>query len=381
MQTLRAATVIILLALALPSYAETVEFTCGIPVEHAGPALYPMPSGGLWGFVDAAGDWVIEPAYERVTDFSEGRAVVAEVDGYWGVIDEEGEWIHEPSLASQSYSELGERRIHTPPLQPYSEGCSAGVGATSSDPPFFLDRSGNKLWEYDPPAALANEEVLRYGSFSEGKAWFQVFSMDFGGDHGFINAAGSLVLPALYGWAGEFREGLAPAETPEQEAAFIGVTGEPVIPTKWTFYGAEPFSGGLALVRTGPFDLAYIRSTGDWAFMTVTDPASGEEWRILSGGAFSEGLALLEVEVDDAPLLVYADEVGNLAFVPSDVVGGHLCGSPSIPGFGQFRNGLARLMVVSEPAICDEVYPWAELADYEGVEYVYVDLEGRVVLP
>ena len=373
---------LIIVAIGLPGHAqETTTFTCGTPVEYEGVALYAMPYSGLWGFVDGAGDWAITPAFTRVTDFSEGRAIVAgEYDGFWGVIDEEGTWVHEPTFGAQSYGHLGERRVHTPPLEPYSEGCSAGVGPTTGEPPYFLDRSGNRHWEYDPPAALADEEVIRYGSFSEGKAWFHVFTMDFDGEYGWLDAQGNVILPVVYGRAGDFVGGLAPAETPDQYSAFINVDGEPVIPSKWTLYGAEAFSDDIALVKTGPFDLAYIRADGNWAFRAATNAATGESLHIISGGAFSEGLVALTVEINDVPVLVYADEEGNVAFVPSETIGAHVCSRPETPGVGQFRNGLARLMTASDPSACDVVFMWAELADYEGVEYVYVDHDGQVVM-
>lgn len=356
------------------------DFTCGVPVQHAGAALYPMPYAGLWGYVDAGGAWVIAPSFERAGDFSEGRAIVARHDGFWGVIDESGAWVHEPAFEAQSYAYLGERRVHTPPLEAYSEGCSAGVGATSSDPPFFLDRAGVTHWRYDPPAALADEEVLRYGSFSEGKAWFLVFTMDLGGDHGWVDAQGDIILPAVYGFAGDFVGGLAPARSPEQYAAFIDLSGEPALPSKWTLYDAQAFAGGLALVRTGPFDFMYLRPDGSVAFKEVTDPTTGEQLRISAGGAFSDGLVALEVESDDAVRLLYVTADGQVAFDPEATTGTHVCSGPDTPGFGQFRHGLARLMTVTDPAACQDVLLWAELADYAGVEYVYIDHSGEVVL-
>lgn len=373
-----------LLAVSLLAFAQaqadTASFTCGAPVEHEGAVLHAMPYGGLWGFVDASGEWVIAPAYERVTDFSEGLAVVAEVDSHWGVIDEAGNWVHEPTFAAQTYSDYLGRRVHTPPLEPYSEGCSAGVGPTRSDPPFFIDRSGTIHWADNPPAALADEHILRFGSFSEGKAWFNVFDMDSDGDHGWVDAKGEIVLPAAYRWTGDFVGGLAPAETPDYKAAFINADGEPVIPRKWTWYAAESFSEGIALVKPSAFDVAYLRSDGDWAFQEIVDPSTGASSEIVSGGAFSEGLVAVVMESDDGSELVYADVNGNVVFKPVESVGAHACSRHAISSLGDFRNGLARLMTVTDPNACDDLPTWAELADYEVVEYVYVDSAGEVVL-
>ena len=60
-----------------------------------GLAAYSVHSGNgfLWGFVNTSGETVIAPAFQRVEDFSFGRAAVMNGDGKWGYIDRQGELV------------------------------------------------------------------------------------------------------------------------------------------------------------------------------------------------------------------------------------------------------------------------------------------------
>lgn len=52
----------------------------------------------LWGWVDYAGEWVIEPIYEGASRFTNdtGMFATAKIDGLWCAIDNNGEWISQP---------------------------------------------------------------------------------------------------------------------------------------------------------------------------------------------------------------------------------------------------------------------------------------------
>lgn len=51
--------------------------------------------GGLWGYIDMNGAWVIEPQYEDAQSFGEDLGAVC-IDGKWGFINEKGRVIIEP---------------------------------------------------------------------------------------------------------------------------------------------------------------------------------------------------------------------------------------------------------------------------------------------
>ncbi len=55
--------------------------------------------GGLVGFVNKKGEWVIKPQFEAVRDFHNGYAA-ARLAGKWGVIDKTGKWVIEAKYDS-----------------------------------------------------------------------------------------------------------------------------------------------------------------------------------------------------------------------------------------------------------------------------------------
>ncbi len=52
--------------------------------------------GGKWGYIDPAGRLAIEPAFDLAWDFSNGLALVA-VDGKYGYVDKSGQYVWEPT--------------------------------------------------------------------------------------------------------------------------------------------------------------------------------------------------------------------------------------------------------------------------------------------
>lgn len=374
------------LSIQVTAQKEPDSLPCGVPFEASEEAepLYPMPFEGKWGFVDRRGEWVIQPTWQRVTDFSEGRAVVAEVDGYWGVIDRSGEYVLEAYIPSAVYTTVEGLRVSEPPLEPYSEGCSAGVGQNPGALPFFVDREGNIHWADTHPAQLAELDVRQFGSFSEGKAWFKIFAMGTDLEYGWIDASGNIVLPVEYAGAGEFVEGLAPAASEEDNWGYIDGQGELVLPRKWTLASAWPFSEGLARVHVDTFKDAYFDSDG-LAFDSVTLTGErrtelGETLELGSGGAFEDGLAPVSVESPEGRFIAYVNADGAVAFVPDDTPGVNVCHIFRLHDLPEFRNGLVRLAVANEGGECGGAPVRAEFSSFQGVHYVYLGTSGELVL-
>lgn len=354
--------------------SEGERLPCGKPVEDDGEPLYAMPRAGQWGFVDGDGEWLIEPRWDQVMHFSEGRAAVAE-QSQWGVIDDEGNIVLEPGLRSQTYTMAGGTRVGDSPLKPFSEGCAAGVADTATEPPFFVDREGQFHWRRALPRSLAEHEIREFGSFSEGRAWFRSFDPGLGDPHGWIDSEGEIVLAADFMGAGDFVDGLAPAATDRNNWGFIDRDGELALPGKWTLRSARAFSDGLALVDTGTYDWAYFDREG-LAFDKVRFPDAGREFGFEASGDFRDGLAPVMTKGSQGSGLVYADRDGNVAFVPDELDGIKVCNPASLP---EFRHGLVRLLVADDGANCGATHTQG-LAAYDHAHYVYLDKEGRTVL-
>lgn len=69
------------------------EFSEGLAVIAVKPSRGQITDGASkWGYLDLAGNIVIQPEYERATDFSEGLAAV-QLAGKWGYIDKFGKHV------------------------------------------------------------------------------------------------------------------------------------------------------------------------------------------------------------------------------------------------------------------------------------------------
>lgn len=69
-------------------------------IEHGRPLSgWRLPvtdlASGLWGWVDATGEWCIEPIYQDATHFTNdtGNFATGKYEGYWACLDNTGEWI------------------------------------------------------------------------------------------------------------------------------------------------------------------------------------------------------------------------------------------------------------------------------------------------
>jgi hypothetical protein len=63
------------------------------------PGLWPASSGGKWGYIDATGQWVVDPQFEGARNFADGLAPVI-VGGKWGYIDQKGKFLVNPQYDS-----------------------------------------------------------------------------------------------------------------------------------------------------------------------------------------------------------------------------------------------------------------------------------------
>jgi hypothetical protein len=232
--------------------------------------LLPVPSDSLdgtrlrtFGFIDENGQWAISPQFEEAGGFYEGLAPV-KVAGKWGYVNESGALAVSPQF-TEAFGFLGGfARVATGPALP----------------------GRNPWW----PAT----------------GW------------GFIDSAGTMVIPAEWDDVGFFSDGLAPVMR-GTSYGFIDVQGKVVIPLK--FEGVCGFSEGLACAAYGG-KWGYIDVAGDWVIeprfaglsprgFGVPDSTFG-----LGVGSFVDGLAPVYVEGDpiQGGVCQYIDKSGDKAF-------------------------------------------------------------------
>jgi hypothetical protein len=246
--------------------------------------LWPVPWGNgyetsdyKWGYIDAAGNWVIQPRFEAANLFTEGLAPVKQ-DGKWGYIDETGTVVIEPQFTEAYGFGDGLARVATGPPPDSSNPLQTASGYG------FIDKTGTMVIPAEWDVA---------GGFAEGLA-----AVMRGPAAGFINTKGKLVIPLKFDAVGPFSEGLAQASV-DGKCGYVGTVGI------WTIgpeYACLPIKGvlanGMTYVLGGRFKSGlapvylegdperggtchYIDRTGAKAFAQVFQ----------RGGEFSEGLA------------------------------------------------------------------------------------------
>lgn len=325
--------------------------------------IYDGPHDGLFGYINKAGEWVIQPQFYWAMDFSEGlAAVVLAEGGPLGFVDETGEVVIQPQfcLAPYEFSD-GVAVVREPATQdlgyinkagefvlepqtswclPFSEGLAA-VRLKSQAGVAYIDATGQ---------VVIQTEFWTAEGFSGGLARVQPMR---DGPWGYIDKTGSLVIQPQFQFGahmsgylpGDFSEGLARVQLAKNgPSGYIDKTGKPVIRPQ--FFEARNFSEGLAAVQPVEDGLwAYIDPAGGFAlqpqFAFATDFSEGVAWvwgpdergpllidkagEVLSKGeqlddpehiwpsSFSNGLAAL-VETEGGRLWGYMDKTGEVVF-------------------------------------------------------------------
>ncbi|MDP2996135.1 MAG: WG repeat-containing protein [Bryobacterales bacterium] len=153
----------------------------------------PFERGGRWGYKDAAGRVVIQPRFEVAGEFSaQGLAAVVD-EGGWAYIDAGGRLVIRPLIVDNGpdYFEEG--------LARFRRGGAVG----------FFARNGQVVIEAKFAFALPFSEGLaavcqRCKKIREGE-----HAVVMGGEWGFIDGRGNLVIPFGFEQAGRFDHGRA----------------------------------------------------------------------------------------------------------------------------------------------------------------------------
>lgn len=193
---------------------------------------------GKWGFIDSAGEWIIEAQYEAVERFRDGLCTV-KIDGQWGVIDTTGQVVVEP--AYDWY-------------------------VTFSDDLACVEIDG-KYGYIDKTGKVAIQPKFDYAyDFADGVA----LARNDKGHYGLIDTTGNWVLEPCYMDATPFHYGLAAVTLDGTNWGYIDKTGEMVIAADYR--SATPFyEDGYAAVMTQDGKWTVIDNTGARLFDATFD--------------------------------------------------------------------------------------------------------------
>jgi hypothetical protein len=285
-----------------------------IEPKFNGPGQYAFSEGlahveikdtGKCGFIDKAGQFAIEPTFDSAGSFSEGLAMAYVQGKNYGYIDKSARWVIEPVFAT---------------ARDFSEGLAFVADYAVERKTAFIDKTGRRVIELDPPARDAHD-------FSGGMAAFVVEDK-----WGFVDRTGRVVYPPQFTLVRDFKEGLAAVQV-GTKWGFVDAQGKTVIEPqydlaldfsdgivstlrdrKWTYIdkmGRPALPGAFDMGGPMQEGLAAVKVGGKWGFIdkagkTVIAPAFDDVFR------FSEGLAAFK----SGDKYGYIDRTGKVVIEP-----------------------------------------------------------------
>ncbi len=204
---------------------------------------YPVqdPATKQWGYVNTAGQWVVQPQFASADFFSEARAAVAlpaSQGRRWGFINREG-------------------KVVIPPL--YAEVLSFSDGlAWSVLPDSFL-----QALQPDGQERFSLPEALRARPFSARLAPYETLTPGLCTKRwGYVNIHGQKVIPPRFHEAFPCSQNRCAVQGEQGRWGYINTAGQLVIP--FQFRDATPFVHGVAVVATEHQRVGVIDTQGQW---------------------------------------------------------------------------------------------------------------------
>jgi hypothetical protein len=300
----------------------------------------PELRGDHFGFTTWGGRLVINPHFDMVTPFRDGRAA-ASINGKWGFIDEEGRWVGKPK-----YDWIHPEHFDHGPALVSANGVYGYVSRDGIEViPLSLDQATPFVAGY---ACIFEPQAMRFGivdaeglpvtgfrfdacepRFVDGRAPVRI-----GDRWGFVGTDGAMAIEARFDRAESFCDGLALVEDGGLRA-YIDVKGRRRIPANMQV--ASSFSDGRARVSFGPDRVGFLDRSGR---VVVKD-----RWR--DARDFAGGVAWVQEPAS-----------GRWGLIDPD---GNVIIAPKYEDPGDFVEGLARVA--------------------RDGKYGFVDVRGRVVVP
>jgi hypothetical protein len=263
------------------------------PAELDQMRLIPYLRNYRYGFCNEKKEIIIQPKYEEVSVFADGRARV-KLGNKTGIIDKTGKEIaaikydaimpFSDDLAvvmlDGKYGYINRTGVEiVSPKYNDALSFSEDRGAVRMNNNWgFVDKSGNEI------TALKYESVA---PFSNGLAKVKLDDK-----FGFVDKAGKEVIPTSYDFADSFREGVAVVRV-KDKWGFIGTDGNRI--TSFKFSAAARFSEGLAGAATGGVGWGFINTRRK----EVIDA------KYFDASRFSEGLSVVVIRDGTSRLNYY----------------------------------------------------------------------------
>ncbi|WP_335693712.1 WG repeat-containing protein [Neobacillus drentensis] len=224
----------------LPSEVEQKAIRA-LSISRESRAVYQFPvvrkeiGGNKWGYMDAKGNWILPANYDHAEDFQEnGLAIVGLMDKS-GVINSRGYFIVQPKYDT---------------INPFSEGRAV-----------VNDAQGFKVINENGKEITEKAYSIIIGEYKEGRV--RAVEIDANGEYlyGYLNKRGKEVIPLIYKNASDFEQGKAIVKTKEDSFQLIDLTGK-VLQSYPYAYVANYGQGLLAFKNSTEGKLGYIDEQG-----------------------------------------------------------------------------------------------------------------------
>jgi len=162
-----------------------------------------------WGFIDRKGDWLIQPIFDWVGHFDQQGYAVAKINEKWGYINRKGDWVIQPifdRIGVFDYQGYAQAEINEKwgfidqkgnwVIQPIFDWIGhldqqGYAEAEINEKWGFIDRQGN--WMIQPLFDLTMPfDRQDYAAAQKNEKW------------GFINRKGDWVIQPIFDWVGHF---------------------------------------------------------------------------------------------------------------------------------------------------------------------------------
>lgn len=314
--------------------------------HYANWPYYKLPRNNeRWGYIDKAGEFVIEPRFKTfdlaswgnypLKSFSEGLAPAYDGSA-WGYIDKTGEYVIQPQFEHAA---------------PFSEGLAIADISYKSG---IIDKTGKFILE---------PKYSRIESFSQGRAYFTVdYNYDY--KYGYLDTEGNVVIEPKYESGRPFSQGLASVKL-DDKAMLIDLDGNVIVKTD--FSGIGKFSQGLASFGKDGKS-GYIDTSGQVVIDNKYDYAFG----------FKNGYAYIRLN-DKGGLI---DRAGNVVKGSKYEIEGYFINDIFLAAPNN------RIILVDQSGNVIKRTNWMELGDLQdglayytdGRKYGFVNESGEIVI-
>lgn len=242
--------------------------------QAADTNLLPVRVSGRYGYINHAGQMVIQPQFKNAEEFSEGLAHFQADSGRWGYISTSGKVVIRPqfSMAGSFFDGLAAVRLDEGYYYIRKDGTRAFKGNFDSAHGFYggvacvgFETLKSKLFSGLADVGIeVNERYINTkGEFvskppPRTPSATDLFPFRAGDMFGYTNGVGAIRIKPQFEMAYRFSEGLAPVQLGGMWGA-INQEGKLVISNQWHWvYGFKNGVSKVALSRRG----GYIRADG-----------------------------------------------------------------------------------------------------------------------